>query len=88
MNSPSEDSGGATRPPLLHDIDGTPIAFHRQVEQVAVDEEHQALFSRLHQRGEVLGWDTHLLYVRRESDGQTVALRPDLVRVLTTDGGS
>ncbi|MGB6165479.1 MAG: hypothetical protein WCF33_19450 [Pseudonocardiaceae bacterium] len=87
MSPPSERGGGV---PLLRDIDGTPVAFHRQVEQVAVDavgEGPGALFSRLHQRGEVLGWDTHLLYVRLERDGHTVALRPDLVRVLTTDGG-
>jgi hypothetical protein len=87
MSPPPERSGGI---PVLRDIDGIPIVFHCKVEQVTVDEEDEqrgALFSELHQRGEVLGWDTHLLYVRLERDGHTVALRPDLVRVLTTDGG-
>ena len=42
--------------------------------------------SRLHEQGEVIGRGIHLLYVRFRDE--TVALRPDLVRVLTTpDGG-
>lgn len=51
-----------------------------------MDEEHGALFSRLHQRGEVVGRDTKLVLVRFESDRETVALQPELVRVLSTDG--
>lgn len=76
------DRGRRARPPAAP----APTAFHCQVEQVTVDEKHGALFSRLHRRGHAIGRGTHLLYVRRERDGHTVALRPDLVRVLTTDG--
>jgi hypothetical protein len=83
MSTTSHDSTGL---PHLRDADGAPIPFQGQVEQVAVDEEHGALFSRLHQRGEVVGRDTNLVLVRFESDRETVALQPELVRVLSTDG--
>lgn len=80
--SPSTDDTGL---PYLRDIDGTPIPFKCVVELVTVDEEHGAPRFRLHQQGQAIGRGTHLLYVRFRDD--TVALRPDLVRVLTTDGG-
>lgn len=86
MSSPSDDDG--TGRPHLRDIEDTPIPLYSRVEQVVVDEEHGALFSRLHQQGEVVGRGTHLLYVRFESDRETIALRPELVRVLPTDGAS
>ncbi|MGH3772982.1 MAG: hypothetical protein ACRDRW_16585 [Pseudonocardiaceae bacterium] len=52
-----------------------------------MDEEHGASRFRLHQQGQVIGRGTHLVYVRFRDD--TIALRPDLVRVLTTpsEGG-
>jgi hypothetical protein len=50
----------------LRDVDGTPIPVHSRVEQVMVDKNHGALLSRLHMRGQVVGWGTHLLYVRFE----------------------
>ena len=81
--SPSTDGTGL---PYLRDIDGTPIPFKSVVELVTVDEGYGALRFRLHQQGQAIGRGTHLLYVRFRDD--TVALRPDLVRVLTTpDGG-
>jgi hypothetical protein len=85
--SPSDEGTGTRRLPLLRDVDGTPVPFGVRVEQVAVDEEQGAFFSRLHQRGEVIGRDTPLLYVRFDRDQETIALRPELVRVLSTDGG-
>jgi hypothetical protein len=83
--SPSTDSTGL---PHLRDTDGTPIPFKCEVQLVTVDDEHGALRFRLHQQGQAIGRDTHLLYVRFARDGATVALRPNLVRVVhTTDGG-
>jgi hypothetical protein len=81
--SPSADSTGL---PYLRDTDGTPIPFKSVVELVTVDEKHGAPRFRLNQQGQAIGRGTHLLYVRFRDD--TVALRPDLVRVLSTpDGG-
>jgi hypothetical protein len=81
--TPSEDSTGL---PVLRDVEDTPIPLHAQVVQVVVDEERGALPSRLHQRGEVVGRGTQALYVRFEQDRDTVALWPELVRVLITGG--
>ncbi len=81
--SPATDNTGL---PYLRDTDGTPIPFTCVVELVTVDEEHGAPRFRLHQQGQAIGRGTHLLYVRFRDD--TIALRPDLVRVLSTpDGG-
>jgi hypothetical protein len=79
----------ATNLPVLRDVDGTPIPFLSWVQQVAVDEEHGGHALRLHQQGQAIGRDTRLLYVRFARDRETLALRPDLVRVLTTtpEGG-
>jgi hypothetical protein len=78
----------ATNLPVLRDADGTPIPFQGRVQQVAVDEEHGGHALRLHQQGQAIGRDTRLLYVRFTRDRETIALRPDLVRVVhTTDGG-
>jgi hypothetical protein len=83
MSTPVDDSGGL---PVLREVEDTPIPVHARVVQVAVDEEGGALPSRLHQRGEVVGRGSHLLHVRFEEDQDTVAVRPDLVRVLHTGG--
>jgi hypothetical protein len=80
--SPSTDSTGL---PHLRDIDGTPIPFKCVVELVTVDEGYGALRFRLNQQGQAIGRGIHLLYVRFRDD--TIALRPDLVRVLTTPDG-
>ena len=52
------------------------------VEQVAEHPEHGALFSRLHQQGEVLGRGPDVLYVRFEGEGQLIGVPPPLVRLL------
>jgi hypothetical protein len=77
----------ATNLPVLRDVDGTPIPFQGWVQQVAVDEEHGAQPFRLHTQGHAIGRGVRLVYVRFSDD--TAALRPDLVRVITTplDGG-
>ncbi|MGH3865219.1 MAG: hypothetical protein ACRDQ4_03610 [Pseudonocardiaceae bacterium] len=83
--SPSAENAGLTDStglPLLRDADGTPIPFKCGVEVVTVDEDHGAPRLRLHQHGQAIGRGTHLLYVRFRDD--TIALRPSLVRVLTT----
>jgi hypothetical protein len=70
------------------DAEGTHIALFCRVEQVTEHPEHGALFSRLHQRGQVLGRDPGLIYLRFDGESQLVSLRPDLVRLLPdTPGG-
>ena len=74
----------ATNLPFLRDVDGAPIPFLSWVQQVTVDEEYGGHAVRLHQQGQAIGRDTRLLYVRFACDRETIAIRPDLVRVLTT----
>jgi hypothetical protein len=74
----------ATNLPVLRDVDGTPISFLSWVQQVTVDEEHGGHALRLHQQGQAIGRGTRPLYVRFACGGETVALRPDLVRVVHT----
>ena len=74
----------ATNLPVLRDVDGTPIPFQSWVQQVTVDEEYGGHALRLHQQGQAIGRGTRLLYVRFACDRETVALRPDLVRVVRT----
>jgi hypothetical protein len=64
------------------DLEGTRIALFCRVEQVADSPEDGALFSRLHQRGEVVGRSLDLIYIRFDGEGQVIGLRPHLVRVL------
>jgi hypothetical protein len=86
----SRDTEGA-RVPLcdipLRDAEGTDIPLQSRVEQITVDKTHGALPCRLHQQGQVIGRDAHLLYVRFDRDYQMIALRPHLVRVLETPEG-
>jgi hypothetical protein len=72
----------ATNLPVLRDADGTPIPFQGRVHQVTVDEAHGAQPFRLHTQGHAIGRGVRLLYVRFSDD--TVAIRPDLVRVVPT----
>jgi hypothetical protein len=67
------------------DAEGTPIALFCWVEQVAEHPEHGTLFSRLHQRGEVLGRGPDALYVRFQGEGQLVSVPPQLVRMLSDE---
>jgi hypothetical protein len=84
MHTTSVDS---TNLPHLRDVDGTPIPFQGRVHQAEVDEEHGAQPFRLHTQGHAIGRGVPLLYVRFSDD--TVAIRPDLVRVVPTtpEGG-
>ncbi|MGB6162141.1 MAG: hypothetical protein WCF33_12365 [Pseudonocardiaceae bacterium] len=73
--------------PLL-DTEGTRMSLGSRVEQVVVEEAHGALRSRLHQHGEIIGRDRHLVYVRFEQEWQhLVTLRPHHLRVLNTPDG-
>jgi hypothetical protein len=59
------------------------------VKQVADNPQAGALFSRLHQRGEVLGRGTDVLYVRFADEGQLVSVPAQLLRLLpNAPGGS
>ncbi|MGH3963966.1 MAG: hypothetical protein ACRDRY_12030 [Pseudonocardiaceae bacterium] len=65
------------------DVDGTHISlFGSRVEQVAENPEHEGLFSRLHQQGQVLGRGLDLIYIRFDGESQLLSLRPHLVRLL------
>ncbi|MGH3548349.1 MAG: hypothetical protein ACRDQU_09610 [Pseudonocardiaceae bacterium] len=64
------------------DVDGSRVALFCWVEQVAEHPEHGALFSRLHQRGQVLGRGPDVLYVRFAGEGQLIGVAPQLVRLL------
>jgi hypothetical protein len=68
--------------PLL-DADGTEIPLSSRVEQVAVDEAHGALRSRLHHHGDVIGRGRHLVYVRFDHEYRMTSLRSPLVRLLS-----
>ncbi|MDQ2883100.1 MAG: hypothetical protein M3Y48_18465 [Actinomycetota bacterium] len=63
------------------DVEGDHISLFCWVEQVAEDPEQGALFSRLHQRGQVLGRGLHSLYVCF-SDNALLSLPPRLLRLL------
>lgn len=66
------------------DAEGTPIPLFCSVEQVTDNPEDNALFSRLHQRGEVVGRSLDLIYVLL-GEGHVIGLRPHLVRVLDAE---
>lgn len=60
------------------DVEGARVALFCGVEQIAEDPEHGALFSRLHQRGQVLGRGLGVLYVRFQGEGQLTSVPPSL----------
>ncbi|MDQ2792141.1 MAG: hypothetical protein M3Y73_21470 [Actinomycetota bacterium] len=64
------------------DVEGAHISLFCWVEQVADNPESGALFSRLHQRGEVLGRGPDQLYVRFAGEGQLISVPPRLLRLL------
>jgi hypothetical protein len=64
------------------DIEGRHVSLFSWVEQVAESPEPGALRSRLHQRGEVVGWGTDVLYVRFAGEGHLVGVPPQLLRLL------
>ncbi|MGH3865570.1 MAG: hypothetical protein ACRDQ4_05410 [Pseudonocardiaceae bacterium] len=67
--------------PLL-DAEGTEIRLGSRVEQVAVDEAHGALRSRLHHHGDVIGRGRHLVFVRFDHEYRITSLRSPLVRLV------
>lgn len=64
------------------DVDGANIALSCWVEQVAEHPESGALFSRLHQCGQVLGRGSQQLYVRFAGEGQLISLPPHVLRLV------
>jgi hypothetical protein len=64
------------------DIDGNHVAIFSWVEQVAEHPERRALFSRLHQQGEVIGRGPDVLYVRFQGEWKMSSVSPKLVRLL------
>lgn len=60
----------------------TRVSLFCWVEQVAENPEREALFSRLHQRGQVVGRGHNQLYVCFQGGGQLISLAPHLVRLL------
>jgi hypothetical protein len=67
------------------DAEGTRIALFSWVEQVAERPEREALFSRLHQHGQVLGRGPEVLYVRFASERQLISVPPELLRLLPNE---
>jgi hypothetical protein len=68
------------------DMDGTHVPVGARVEQTEVDARMGAPRSRLHARGHVISRGTTRLVVRFDGEGQTVSIRPHLVRVLAHRG--
>jgi hypothetical protein len=67
------------------DAEGTRIALFNWVEQVAERPEREALVSRLHQQGQVLGRGPEVLYVRFASERQLISVPPELLRLLPNE---
>jgi hypothetical protein len=66
---------------------GLPFLMLCRVEQIAVDPEGGAMSFRLHQQGQVVGWDTTWVHVCFAHHQVPVLLRADLVRVLRSGLG-
>ena len=64
------------------DVNGAHIALFCWVQQVAEHPESGALFSRLHQCGEVLGRGPDQLYIRFAGEGQLISLPAQVLRLL------
>jgi hypothetical protein len=73
-------------PPQWTDVDGTALLLWCRVEQIAVDPPGGAMSFRLHQQGQVVGWDTTWLHVCFAHHQVPVLLRAHLVRVLYPEG--
>lgn len=70
------------------DAEGNHVPLFCWVEQVAEHPEQGPLFSRPHQRGEVVGRGPDVLYVRFEGQGgRLVSVPPQLVRLLPDERG-
>jgi hypothetical protein len=66
------------------DAVGNHISLFCQIEQVTEYPEPRALFSRLHQQGEVVGRGPDTVYVRFHGEAQVISVPPRLLRVLDT----
>jgi hypothetical protein len=64
------------------DAESAHLSLFCWVEQVAEHPERGALFSRLHQYGQILGRGPDVLYVRFQGEGQLISLPPQLLRLL------
>jgi hypothetical protein len=64
------------------DAEGTRLALLCWVEQVAEHPDRGALFSRLHQQGQVLGRGPDVVYVRFADEGKLISLPSRLLRLL------
>ena len=64
------------------DVNGAYMALFCRVQQVTEHPESGALFSRLHQCGEVLGRGPDQLYVRFAGEGQLISLPAQVLRLL------
>jgi hypothetical protein len=67
------------------DVEGSQIALFCWVEQVAEHPDREALFSRLHQPGQVLGRGPDVLYVRFAGERQLISVPPELLRLLPNE---
>ena len=67
------------------DVEGSRIALFCWVEQVVDDPGQGALFSRLHQPGQVLGCGPDVLYVRFAGERQLISVPPELLRLLPNE---
>jgi hypothetical protein len=64
------------------DSGGTRIALFSWVQQVAEHPEREALPSRLHQHGQVLGRGPNVLYVRFAGERHLMSVPPQHLRLL------
>jgi hypothetical protein len=70
------------------DGQGTAVGLMSRVEQIAVDPQGGAMPSRLHQQGQLIGWDTTRLPVCFDHDRALLVRRAHLIRVLDPSQGS
>jgi hypothetical protein len=69
------------------DAQGARIALFCWVQQVAEHSERGALFSRLHQHGQVVGRGPDVLYVRFAGEAQLISMPPQLLCLLPDGPG-
>lgn len=68
------------------DVEGTHIGLFCQLEQVSESAQHEALPSRLHQHGQVVGRGLDSFYVRF-ADNAMVSLPPHVLRLVPDHHG-
>ncbi|MBV9139742.1 MAG: hypothetical protein JO115_02270 [Pseudonocardiales bacterium] len=70
------------------DGDGTPLHLLCRVEQIAIDPPKGAMAFRLHQQGQVVGWDASWLHACFDDRRALVLLHAHLVGALDPPWGS